>query len=420
VTGLGRAAPFRAFVAAVFVTGAIACAKPVDAGREEAVTVRDSADITIVEHTAAQVAALPVWTIDTAPLLRLRTPDEDGFTALGDILALPDGRILLADRVQRDVREFTADGSFARVFARNGSGPGEITFVTRLQRLPGDTLAILDGNARLLSYFDATGTYLDRRSFPRFDDGAQLRVTARLHDGRWLGTTRPRYVPPTQFDGPARRDTFAIVGLTVPVSGDGPTRVDTIALVPDSEVFDFLTTQGGETYPDQDAVRLGARTNVATDGARLVLGTNEHFELREYKGDQLRRLIRLAVAPEPTPSDAGARVIAWSERMTAGRPAEARAELDAMRKKWRFSTTLPFHERLQLGDDGTLWASATVVLPTDPRRYLVFDDTGRAIARVDLPPAVEPFRVSRERIVGTWTDADDVPHVMIWRVQPAP
>lgn len=60
--------------------------------------------------------------------------------------------------------------------------------------------------------------------------------------------------------------------------------------------------------------------------------------------------------------------------------------------------------------------------PTGHKAFfdLVFDDTGRAIARVDLPPAVEPFRVSRDRIVGTWTDADDVPHVMIWRVQPTP
>ena len=91
-----------------------------------------------------------------------------------------------------------------------------------------------------------------------------------------------------------------------------------------------------------------------------------------------------------------------------------------MRKKWRFSTTLPFHERLHLGDDGTLWASSATVLPTDARRYLVFDDTGRALARVELPAGVEPFRVSRDRIVGTWTDADDVPHVMVWRLQPTP
>ncbi len=76
-------------------------------------------------------------------------------------------------------------------------------------------------------------------------------------------------------------------------------------------------------------------------------------------------------------------------------------------------------ERLHIGNDGTLWASAPMVLPTDARRYTVFDTAGHAIARVEIPPRVQPFRMSRERIVGTFTD-DDIPYVMRWRLRAIP
>lgn len=414
-----RQVPGRLVLGLTLALALTACTRNADTTRGR-VTVRDSAAVQIVEHDAAAVAALPVWTIDATPELELVTADDDGFTAIGDLQPWTDGRIAVADRRQRDVREYAADGSFTRVLARNGQGPGEIGFVSRLQRLPGDTLVILDGNARLASFFDATGHYRDRVRYPRLADGGQLRITARLHDGRWLGSLRRPWVPAAKVDGTIRRDTFAIVHVTpAPIDSESP-RIDTVALVPDGESFDVLVTYDGETTPDVEPLRLGRATVLATDGARLVLGTNETFELRVYRDARLRRIMRLDVPAEPAPPDAGARVIAWVEQGLAGRPAEVRAEFAALRRNWRFATTLPHYEALQFGEDGTLWVSAPTILPTDARRYLVFDSTGRALARVELPPRIEPFRVSRETILGTWLDADDVPQVRRWRLREAP
>lgn len=417
---LHRATLHRARAALPTLAFGLAACSTDPAATRGGVTVRDSADVQLVEHDAAAVAALPVWTIDTTPTLQLITTEDDGFTAIGDLLWWSDGRIVVADRRQRDVREYAADGTFVRVLARNGQGPGEVSFVSRLQRLPGDTLVILDGNARIASRFDAAGAYIDRIGYPRLRDGAQLRITARLHDGRWLGTMRAPWVPAAKVDGTIRRDTFAIVHVT-PASVDSlPPRIDTVALVPDGEAFDVLVTYDGETTPDVEPLRLGRSTEFATDGTHLMLGTNEQFELRRLQGATLQQLIRLDLPAEPAPPDAGQRVIAWVEQSLSARPPEVRAEFEALRRNWRFATTLPFHETLRFGEDGTLWASATTVLPTDARRYLVFDPSGRAIARVALPPRVEPFRVSRDRILGVFTDEDDVPHVRVWRVRPTP
>lgn len=384
------------------------------------VSVRDSADVQIIEHDASAIAALPTWTIDTTRTLELRTTEDDAFTVIGDLMWWSDDRVLVADRRHRDVREYAADGTFTRVLARNGQGPGEVSFVTRLQRLPGDTLVVLDGNARLASFFDASGTYVDRIAYPRLTDGAQLRISARQHDGRWLGTMRAPWVPAAKVDGTIRRDTFAIVHATLSSADTEPARIDTVALVPDGEAFDVLVTYNGETSPDVEPLRLGRSTVFTTDGAQLLLGTNEQFELRRLQGATEQQRIRLDVPAAPAPPDAGQRVIAWAAQGVAARPPEARAEFEALSRNWRFASTLPFYETLRFGEDGTIWASAATILPTDVRRYVVFDASGRAIARMELPPRIEPFRVSADRILGVFTDEDDVPHVRVWRVRATP
>ncbi len=75
-----------------------ACANAGDSslagGGDDRASVRDSSGIEIVEHSAARVAALPVLTIDTAPVVRLRQSADEGFTNPGDMIELPDGRLL--------------------------------------------------------------------------------------------------------------------------------------------------------------------------------------------------------------------------------------------------------------------------------------------------------------------------------------
>lgn len=386
-----------------------------------AVVVRDSAGVAITEHTAAHIAALPTWTIDTTPLMRIDGDDvRNAFTDVVRVTRLPDGHILLYDVRHRDVREFGVDGTFVRVLMQKGRGPGEVDYVQRIQVLEDGRIAIFDGNQRRISVFTSAGTFAEQIAYPRFDDGSRPGPIAVHGEGRLLASVRRAFAPPSVFDGSTRRDTFAVVIMHI--SGDTTAitapRVDTIALVPDTEVFDVITTQGGESYPDTDFLRFGPTTNLVTNGVRVVIGTNEQFELREYRGAVLTRLMRVAIDPERVPVDGGERVRAEVRARLASQsmPASARADVEGMMRGWRFATEFPFHERLLLGDDGTLWAGAPSVWPTDAQRYLVFDAEGRAMARVLLPPRVMLHWVSRERVLGVWTDEDDVPHVRMWRV----
>ncbi len=386
-----------------------------------AVIERDSAGVAIIEHSAAHIAALPTWTIDTTPVMRIDGDDmENAFTDIVRVTRLPDGRMLVYDVRHRDVREFSADGAFVRVMTPNGRGPGEVDHVQRIQALEDGRIAIFDANQRRISLFSGAGDFGEQFAYPRFEDGTSPGPIALLADAQLLARTRRPFVPPTVFNGSTRRDTFAVVTISTSTDDASSTtpRVDTIALVPDTEVFDVIITEDGESRADTDFLRLGPTTNIVSDGRRLVIGTNEQFELREYRGAALTRLVRVAIDPEPVPVDAGDRVRAIVRADLASRPvpASARADLEGMMRGWRFATVFPFHDRLLLGDDGTLWAEAPSVWPTDAQRYLAFDVDGRAMARVALPPRVTLHWVSRERVLGVWMDDEDVPHVRMWHV----
>ncbi len=401
-------------------TALSACGAPSDRAANSVVT-RDSAGAAIVEQDSTFIAALPTWTLDTSPILRIDGDNPaNAFSSIRLVTELSDGRLLVVDARHRDVREYSADGAFLRTMMPVGRGPGEVDFVQRIQLLDDGRLAVFDASQRRISLFTSAGDYVEQIMYPRADDRDDLRPLALLGDSRFLASVRRRWIPSAVMDDRVRRDTFALVTVLTPTAADSNAilRIDTIALVPDVEGFETITTEQGESYPDRDYVRYGRSTDVAWKGSRLVIGTNERFELREYRDAALSRLTRVAVSPEPVPTDAADRVRAEVAASVESQPipASVKVEWEAMRRRWRFATVFPYHDGLQIGQDGTLWAQTPSVWPTDAQRFLVFDAGGQAIARVVLPPGVTPHVVSRERVLGVWIDEDDVPHVRAWRV----
>ncbi len=382
------------------------------------ITERDSAGITIVEHTAEAIAALPTWTIENEPARVLR--DTIGLTAVGLAVQWSDDRVVLRDNGLRGLWVFRFDDDLAMPLALRGQGPGEVQYVASLQRLPGDTLAAFDTNSRRLSFFGPDGRFVRSRPYPQFPDGAEVRVNRLLPDGRIFGTTAPPYVPPTGNWGILRRDTIAIVAFREPDAGSDRYGVDTIVRVPDGVVFSKMSVTGGEPWPNTDFLRLGPDTHMALLGSSLWVGTNERFELRRYERDTLRQLVRVLVTPKPVPADAAERVKASSRASLVARraPAQMQAEVEEEMAGWQFATEFPYHGRLLPGLDGTLWAEERWVLVEDPRRFLVFDVDGRALANVELPSGVVPLQVSRDGILATRNGEDGVPQIGLWKLRP--
>lgn len=389
--------------------------------------VRDSAGVSIVEHSAEYIAALPEFTIDTAtPLRHVRGDEPDAqFTTIGDAEQRSDGGFYVAETASGDIKAFAADGKFERLMARRGKGPGEVGFVLRLQVLADDSLAYFDVNHRRVSVIAPNGTFARQLLFPRFDDGSNVRISTQMADGRLLGTHRRPFVPATANPDSTYRNPYGLVLYRViPGTESAPpsAQVDTIAVVLDGEAYRANTTLGGETYPDEYPLRLGPTTVFATNGRHTFVATNESAEIVEYNNKTMVRRIRSGSAPEPiteanrtTVTDDAIRAM---EKIPAAAP--QLPEIRAMMKTWRFAKFWPYAQRVYTGADGTVWAQKPVLLENDARQYFVFDSTGSALAHVTLPPRFNVLRVNMREILGVQKDADDVPHLMLWKVVPKP
>lgn len=382
-----------------------------------AATVRDSAGVEIVDHPAALVAALPEWVAEGDPILDLGSAETEAeeFSAIRSAVRFADGRVLLAEGGSNELRLFGPGGEFLATWARRGQGPGEFTGISTIERLPGDSVAVLDLNGRRTQLFAPDGTLLRVITHPRLAaETGYLGIGNLMHDGRLLGSLTPQFVPPTSTDGPVTRDTLAF--LLMPADGS---RADTLDLAPGFERFPGQFSEGGQSFASYGSVTFGRSTYLATDGVRIALGTNEANEVRVYEGLRLVRVIRDGTPAEPVTEEHRAQRLredlARIDRMNA--PAELRESLKRQSESQRrHAAVFPWYERLLFGTDGSLWVEGSRRFEDEGRRYTIYDTAGRAVARAVFPDRVRPLQVGPDHLVGMWRDPDEVPHLRVWRV----
>lgn len=312
------------------------------------------------------------------------------------------------------------------MIARRGRGPGEIDFVSSVQIIGGDSLVVFDPNQRRVSIFSQDGTFGRQITLPRFADGSRFRANALLADKRLLGTLRKSVGDLTETDGPIRRDLFAIVRVAVNNAANSDSAatatIDTVALVPDIESYPTASPSGGKSYPDLDFLIFGRKTNLAATDTRIVIGRNVADQIEDYNEKGLARSIRGNHVPEPVTQAQRERVhqdLRDMYKSTPLPPGEAAAILEYLLTQRRIATAHTYHENLTLGSDGTLWAEAPRLSEQDARKFVVFDSTGRPIARAEFPERVVPHQFSRTRMLGVRLDDNDVPHVILWKIIPA-
>lgn len=384
----------------------------------EGLVVRDSAGIEIVEHAAEYIAALPVWGVEGEPILDLGGGDQpaEEFTSIRGAIRFGDGRVLVAEGGSNELRLFGPDGGFLATWARKGQGPGEFSFVTAPIPQGGDTVLVTDASAARTARFAPDGRFLDQIQHPRSpSDSSYANLIRPWHDGRLLMELRRMAPPPASPTGPVRRDSFALGWMAL-----GGGTFDTLLVVPASESYPGEFSEGGHSFLSYGALTFGKDTRVGHDGRRLFVGTNATNEILLYLDGALRRVIRNATPAEPVTEEHRAQFL--REREASFQRSTASEEL---RNIWRanllrnarYADVFPFHDRLMIGDDGALWVEMWRRYDDEGRRFVLYDTTGRAIARAEFPERTRPLQVGPEYLVGMWRDPDDVPHVRVWRIR---
>ncbi len=154
-----------------------------DAPPPQLASIRDSAGLVIVE--AGSLAALPEWRLGDPDVVFGSAQGDPAhqFSHIVDGFVLADGSILLGDEETRELRVFSRTGRVLRTFAGRGEGPGELRFLHRVARRPGDTIVVSAWPFGFLSEFSADGSYIDSWRVGPFWPGP---TSAILADGSLL------------------------------------------------------------------------------------------------------------------------------------------------------------------------------------------------------------------------------------------
>ncbi len=405
----------KIFAGAVTFLALPAC----DAGRHGEAgwqgTVRDSADVTIVENAAEGIwTEASRWDLDED--LRVGTVETNSLYQFGDIVGIgvgPEGRLFVLDlQADHPLRVFDADGEFLRGQGSRGSGPGEFQGGAGPVFVAGDSLVVIPdhGNARV-NLFDTDGAYL--RSIP---------VTMNELVARW-GTTS-QGIPVLQLGlstMPGMEQTDDLVDVLLAIGKEG-TRSDTLLTVPSSRQMFF---RGGS--PELTFFAPEPWWVIGPDDV-VWMGTNDRYVIGSYQHGVLRRLTSLPHVPVAV-SERDREIVldAWIRIFEQRMP-----NADAMlRQLAQFHDVFPAYQQFLLNSDGTLWVQQVQIPSTltdeelaavDPtkgwgsRTWDVFDAEGRYFGAVEFPDRFELMALSGDHAYGVWRDEMDVPFVMRLRI----
>lgn len=391
-------------VAAPFLALA-ACERPADEAPQGTVTVRDSADIQIVENHAPERDPARFWTVDPEPEMvaggnRASQAADNPANLLWRLRGaalLSDGRVAVLSGGEPWVLVFDTTGALAATFGRKGQGPGEFSYPLHLQVLPGDTIVVWDRGWGRIGHFDPSGTLLRDRTLdvgalfaaaqtPEQNLGESMALT--LPDGTFVVDVTPRDWTPELWTHYRVPTGYLRVDSAYATHSfgwwDGREHLMTLPLIP------FV---------------LPFRTNavLAAGGSPLsvYISSGDRYEVRQFSlTGVLRRIVR-RTAVEPIPILAS-EVEVWKARLSEEQP----LDWDGWDRVMEDNPPRPYRPRvagLITDTDGHLWVANR--LDEQSSEWSVFDPEGRWLGTMSLPIGRVTW-ITRDRIVGVLTDPD--------------
>ena len=130
--------------AAFLGTTTLSCTS--DAAPGPTVTRVDSAGVTIVQNSGPIPTDGGGWAVASEPSLSIGTLEGEEsyqFFGVAGARSFSDGRIGVVNSSSREIRIYTAEGTFIQAFGQRGSGPEEFE-MPALAGSVGDTLIVVD------------------------------------------------------------------------------------------------------------------------------------------------------------------------------------------------------------------------------------------------------------------------------------
>ena len=381
-----------------------------DAG-SSAITIRDSAGITIVDNDVERLRT--ACALDTAPAVRIGTSEGDEAYQLHRVFGarrLRDGRIVVVNQGSQQLRFYDANGTFLSASGREGKGPGEFSRAFYLWVLPGDTIWV--GNYRPWEFlvFAPDGTWKRTvRPSPEYLNSPEMMDV--LDDGRSI--LADRSMPHRQGKG------FTAQTVTPLLHAADGTVTDTIGTFPYGRMGQMA--EGPTQLWLQP--HFESYTRVAAAGARVVMGHGSVPSLSVYGAAadtlQLDRIVRwTTVNRAVTPAAIEAERERLREAYATDDPERFRRLVEPLIHEQRpAADVFPAFSGIMVGRDERIWVREYPAPGhTTTRSYLGFDREGRFMCRLQTPAFDNVYEFGTDYLIALERDSLDVERVVMFRL----
>jgi hypothetical protein len=412
-------APWTRYLAVALVLGWAGSA----AHAQEA---RDSAGIRIIHNAAPAWRAGAEWRLSERPILTIGgaagAPDQIG--RIAGLARLSDGRVVVADQAAQRLAFYDAAGKQLQSIGVAGPKPeetgrfrsvGEPEF-HGIARLAGDSIAVefRDG----MSIVSPSGTQSRQVRFGPFAPGV-LQIPFVAPVGRFDNGSTVVADYPQGRNGPAGARQW-VDSASLFLADRAGTVVRPLGRAP------IVVFAGGPDRPSP--MEFGPKASFASSGRAVYWGFSDDYSIRVYDADwKLARIVRRAWTPRPfTTQDRDAYVDGWMQIWSKATGAEREAERNAMRGS-AYPEFLPPYSDILTSGAGDLWVREPDLtgapgcwcldgLSTVPSRWSVFDDGGRWLGEVAMPPRFIPREIGADYVLGESRDTDNVRRAVLYRL----
>lgn len=379
--------------------------------------VADSAGIAIVRNPAPSRAA-PAFRLTPKPLCDIAgggsDPDVD-LLSVPSAFELPDGSIVVAEARVREIRVYSCRGSVVNRFGRPGGGPGEFQNLVAAWRWKGDSLLVSQGMAGSLVILHPTAGFV--RTVPIrgnvlccFIDGSVLLSGT----ARSTGSGAPA-LPAGQ--GERRVLEYERLSVTLPPARLGHVG-SFLANETAGETRAYAAPSGGVSVSRRTimAAPFGRITSVRPSGMSVIVGEGVTYEFRVLSADgRLQRIVRAAREPFPVTADD---IKSFKSQQLDGLEGSARAVRAAALEGLSFPKRMPAYRRLEIDDQGRVWAEDFVRSQDPDAVWTVFGQDGKLLGTVRLPKDARLLSVGRGHVVLRMADSDGFVKVSVWGLLP--
>ncbi|MEO5826977.1 MAG: hypothetical protein ABIR59_13910 [Gemmatimonadales bacterium] len=396
----------RASALGLIAIAALACGE--DAGRGGRTTV-DSAGSTVVTSTVSVWGDSAKWSIDSTPLVVIGDPTHAAAALLIDIVGvrlLDDGRLALVSNDEKAILYFDRSGLPVGRAGSRGNGAGEFQQTTLISA-PSDSILIWDHELDRGTMFSPGGRPV--RTFALTGDSGSrygFAPAARLENGELLVAARI---------GATLREHTGVRREPVPLRRASATGAvgQLLIVVPGNEQLVVSTTQHVSAMERP----FGRRTLIGTSGDDVLIATGERDEVMVVRPQGRRMLIwRINRPGRLVDSMDRARQMVRYRAQAAQLPPEFSGPMLRAIAEAGFPTELPPYDQLLVDATGATWLREDVGpihRDISPQHWTIFDRKGRWLGEVTSPAGLVVHQVTRDRVVGIWTDEDGVQQVHI-------